>query len=666
MNLTVSTRIAGGFGVVVLLLLVISIVSLSGVGNINQNLSNVVDKATPMLQANGELISTLLEANDRVNRHRKVEVIEELSTYEGSYNEFIANYQSRKKQMLSLLAEHPDIAKPFKQSQESVDQYLEKIPVVFESHRQELELAKQISGQRSGFEDIADELDSLIYDLSEDTTETEDANEVRSIGNLIREGTISTTDALNLTEITTIEIVQKDLRAIVDSAKDKYAKLAGTSAQNSEYYAETGSALNKFQDLATGSDGLLNRYVAQLQAGQRSVDTLIQAEQNLTDAISTLRSAVVEVKKFADSSKEQAVSQVNKSRTIIIVIALIAVAAGVFISVLVISSIRKPLSQVVEVIGNIADGDLTQKIDVERSDEFGELSNSVNDLVNKLRDILGGIASGSQQLAASAEQTEAIAKQGHDSINRQREQTELVATAMAEMTATVNEVANSANSTLQEVQGANSETQTGQSIVKRNIATINSLASEIESASHVINKLNEYSDNIGSVLDVIRGIADQTNLLALNAAIEAARAGEQGRGFAVVADEVRTLASKTQESTSEIQGMIERLQNGTKDAVSVMEKSQEEARISVDQTAKAGEALESITRAVGVINDMSTHIASSAEEQSAVTNEMHENITTISSLAEQNAQGANESLSASQQLARLAEQLQNMVSQFRL
>ncbi|WMS88712.1 methyl-accepting chemotaxis protein [Pleionea litopenaei] len=568
--------------------------------------------------------------------------------------------------MLSLITEHPEIAKPFKQSQESVDQYLEKIPVVFESHRQELELAKQISGQRSGFEDIADELDSLIYDLSEDTTETEDANEVRSIGNLIREGTISTTDALNLTEITTIEIVQKDLRAIVDSAKDKYAKLAGTSAQNSEYYAETGSALNKFQDLATGSDGLLNRYVAQLQAGQRSVDTLIQAEQNLTDAISSLRGAVVEVKKFADSSKEQAVSEVNKSRTIIIIIALIAVAAGVFISLLVIRSIRKPLSQVVEVIGNIADGDLTQKIDVERSDEFGELSNSVNDLVNKLRDILGGIASGSQQLAASAEQTEAIAKQGHDSINRQREQTELVATAMAEMTATVNEVANSANSTLQEVQGANSETQTGQSIVKRNIATINSLASEIESASHVINKLNEYSDNIGSVLDVIRGIADQTNLLALNAAIEAARAGEQGRGFAVVADEVRTLASKTQESTSEIQGMIERLQNGTKDAVSVMEKSQEEARISVDQTAKAGEALESITRAVGVINDMSTHIASSAEEQSAVTNEMHENITTISSLAEQNAQGANESLSASQQLARLAEQLQNMVSQFRL
>jgi methyl-accepting chemotaxis protein len=333
---------------------------------------------------------------------------------------------------------------------------------------------------------------------------------------------------------------------------------------------------------------------------------------------------------------------------------------------LVIKSIREPLNEVVDVIAKVAEGDLTQNIDVHREDEFGNLSNSMNHLTSKLREILGNIAESSQQLASSAEQTEAIARRGHESINTQREQTELVATAMAEMTATVNEVANSANNTLREVQGANEESNIGLTIVRDNIDTINRLANEIERAAQVINKLNEYSDNIGSVLDVIRGIADQTNLLALNAAIEAARAGEQGRGFAVVADEVRTLASKTQESTSEIQGMIERLQTGTKDAVSVMEKSQVEAKVSVEQTAKAGKALESITRAVGVINDMSTHIASSAEEQSAVTNEMHENITTISSLAEQNAQGANESLAASQQLARLAEQLQRMVAQFKV
>lgn len=666
MNLTVSARIAGGFGVVVLLLLVISIASLSGVRGINRTLESVVDEATPMLRASGEMISTLLEANDQVNRHQKSESLSDLPAFEERFEVLRSNYESQKKQLFGLVSNHPGLLRTFRQSQESVDAYLAKVPDVFNTHRRALELADAVSDKKSDFEDVADELDSLVYDLSEDISSQDDIKLIQSIGNLIREGTISATDALNLDNQNTINTVNKDLQAIVDSAMSKYQELSRGPAAGSEYYGEMGTALNNFKALATGGNGLLGTYLSQLSSSSLSLNTLLEAEQSLASAIAELREGVKGVKQFADQSKEQAVDQVAGTQSLIIVLALIAIVAAVFISILVIKTIRQPLSAVVEVISQVAEGDLTKTIDVHREDEFGTLSDSVNDLVSKLRGILGNIAESSQQLAASAEQTEAIARQGHESINRQKEQTELVATAMAEMTATVNEVANSANSTLQEVQGANEETNTGQTIVRDNINTINRLASEIEQASHVINKLNEYSDNIGSVLDVIRGIADQTNLLALNAAIEAARAGEQGRGFAVVADEVRTLASKTQESTSEIQDMIERLQTGTKDAVSVMEKSQSEARISVDQTAKAGQALESITRAVGVINDMSTHIASSAEEQSAVTNEMHENITTISSLAEQNAQGANESLSASQQLARLAEQLQQMVAQFKL
>ncbi len=666
MNLTVSARIAGGFGVVVLLLLVISIASLSGVRGINRTLESVVDEATPMLRTSGEMISTLLEANDQVNRHQKSESLSELPSFEERFEVLRSNYENQKKQLFGLVSNHPGLLKTFRQSQESVEAYLGKVPDVFNTHRRALELAVSVSDKKSDFEDVADELDSLVYDLSEDISSQDDIKLVQSIGNLIREGTISATDALNLDNQNTINTVNKDLQAIVDSAMSKYQELSRGAAAGSEYYGEMGTALNNFKALATGGNGLLGTYLSQLSSASLSLNTLLEAEQSLAAAIAELREGVKGVKQFADQSKEQAVDQVAGTQSLIIVLALIAIVAAVFISMLVIKTIRQPLSAVVDVISQVAEGDLTKTIDVHREDEFGTLSDSVNDLVSKLRGILGNIAESSQQLAASAEQTEAIARQGHESINRQKEQTELVATAMAEMTATVNEVANSANSTLQEVQGANEETNTGQTIVRDNINTINRLASEIEQASHVINKLNEYSDNIGSVLDVIRGIADQTNLLALNAAIEAARAGEQGRGFAVVADEVRTLASKTQESTSEIQDMIERLQTGTKDAVSVMEKSQSEARISVDQTAKAGQALESITRAVGVINDMSTHIASSAEEQSAVTNEMHENITTISSLAEQNAQGANESLAASQQLARLAEQLQQMVAQFKL
>ncbi len=666
MSLTVSARIAGGFAIVVLLLLVISIVSVSGVNNINSNLSSVVDKATPMLQSSGELISSLLEANDKVNRHQRSSDAGELSEFASNFDELKAGFEKQQKIMERLSVEHPDISKLFKQSKTGSDLYFAKVPEVFALHNQELELSKKVLSLKSNFEDVADEIDSLVYDFAEDQASANSRETIQSIGNLIREGTISSMDALNLDNTSTINTVFKDLKFIVDSVSEKFSSLASTEAVNSDYHSELEAALKKFKALAEGDKSVLALYLHQLDSGVQAKGKLQEAEANLSDAISQLRNLVAKVKLFADESKNQALDQVDSSQFIIIVMSLVTGIVAVLISVLVIRSIREPLSQVVHVIGKVANGDLTQTINVKRQDEFGTLGDSVNDLVTKLRDILGGIASSSQQLAASAEQTEAIARQGHESINRQREQTEAVATAMAEMTATVNEVANSANNTLQEVQGANEETGKGQNIVRQNISTINRLASEIESASSVINKLNEYSDNIGSVLDVIRGIADQTNLLALNAAIEAARAGEQGRGFAVVADEVRTLASKTQESTSEIQDMIERLQNGTKDAVSVMEKSQHEAQVSVDQTAKAGEALELITRAVGVINDMSTHIASSAEEQSAVTNEMHENITTISSLAEQNAQGANESLAASQQLAQLAEQLQRMVSQFKL
>ena len=275
------------------------------------------------------------------------------------------------------------------------------------------------------------------------------------------------------------------------------------------------------------------------------------------------------------------------------------------------------------------------------------------------------ISSSSQQLSAAAEETSAISLQSNVSIGQQKEQTDMIATAMTEMTATVDEVASSASNTLREVQNANQEASAGQQVVQDNISTINGLASEIQRAADVINKLDEYSTSIGSVLDVIRGIADQTNLLALNAAIEAARAGEQGRGFAVVADEVRTLASKTQESTSEIQEMIERLQSGTQEAVEVMKSSTQEAQNSVEETAKAGESLVKITNAVNIINDMSSHIASAADEQSAVSREMHENILSISQAADQTAQGATENLAASQDMAKLAVNLQGLVSHFK-
>jgi methyl-accepting chemotaxis protein len=237
---------------------------------------------------------------------------------------------------------------------------------------------------------------------------------------------------------------------------------------------------------------------------------------------------------------------------------------------------------------------------------------------------------------------------------------------MNEMTATAAEVARNAASAAEAAHHAEAEAQQGTKIVQNTIAAINSLSAEVGSANEVIKKLKADSEQIGKVLDVIRSIAEQTNLLALNAAIEAARAGEQGRGFAVVADEVRTLASRTQQSTAEIQKMIEILQSGAIDSVRVMEAGKLRAEEGAAQAAKAGDALARITRAVVTINQMNTQIASAAHEQSAVSHEIDNNVNNISQAATTPAEGAQRTVVESQELARLAKHLQELIKQYKV
>ena len=224
----------------------------------------------------------------------------------------------------------------------------------------------------------------------------------------------------------------------------------------------------------------------------------------------------------------------------------------------------------------------------------------------------------------------------------------------------------SASMTLTEVHSAHGDVTGGSEVLSRNIARFEGLAADIKNAADVIQKLNDDCKNIGGVLDVIKGVAEQTNLLALNAAIEAARAGEQGRGFAVVADEVRTLASRAHDSTAEIEDMIARLQSRAGDAVQVMEKSEGEATRSVDSITEAGEALDKVAVAINTIRDMSTQIASAAEQQSVASQTQLESITAIATVAEDTATGAQESQTASEELAKMAEIQRSLVGKFKL
>jgi len=326
----------------------------------------------------------------------------------------------------------------------------------------------------------------------------------------------------------------------------------------------------------------------------------------------------------------------------------------------------KPLSCLIDNMQHCGDGDLTVAIREDGFKDVVDMSHGLKQLVGSLKHQIELINTSSTELTSASDHVSDITDKTNQGILRQQTETDLVATAINEMTATVVEVARNAADAARAATDADAESQNGIQVVEKTIGAIGELASEVEAAATVIQKLEDDTVKIGAILDVIRGIAEQTNLLALNAAIEAARAGEQGRGFAVVADEVRTLASRTQESTQEIQNMIETLQKGAHDAVDAMNSNQSKANETVSHANETSESLKQISTSIHTISDMNAQIATASEEQTAVTEEINRNVINISQIADDTAEGARQTMESSQQLTGLAQKLLADVNQFKI
>ncbi|MCQ2993732.1 methyl-accepting chemotaxis protein [Pseudomonas syringae] len=461
------------------------------------------------------------------------------------------------------------------------------------------------------------------------------------------------------------QLVRYEVRGYTGNSNEKTEQAA---------FSQLETSIKNVDKLKTVFNATYGTEVAQLEASLRNYLTLVQAYKNANDTIVSARKDMTaqgyEIVNLGEElSKIQrslAAQDTTKARSMQIGGAVLALLLGIFAAIIITRQITRPLQQTLEVVNRIASGDLTHTITITRRDELGVLQQGIQRMGATLRDLISGIRDGVTQIASAAEELSAVTEQTSAGVNNQKIETDQVATAMQEMSATVHEVARNAEQASVAAATADTQARDGDKVVGEAITQIEKLASEVLRSSDAMTLLEQESDKIGKVMDVIKAVAEQTNLLALNAAIEAARAGEAGRGFAVVADEVRGLAQRTQQSTEEIESLIAGLQNGTRQVSQIMLGSRALTDNSVALTRKAGTSLESITQTVSSIQAMNQQIAAAAEQQSSVADEISRSIVNVRDVCEQTAEASEETAASSVELARLGGQLQMMVGHFKV
>lgn len=460
-----------------------------------------------------------------------------------------------------------------------------------------------------------------------------------------------------------------------DSTKEKLQSLGKNLDARFDIYEKLASTSKEKQLFA-----ILKENKSTLYATQAQVIELVAAEE--TDKAKKLfmgqqvplfdrmlgqtQELIDENQKGANQSIADSAQVYRKSKLLIVCVTAIAVVAAIALSITISQSITSPIAEALVAIETITSGNLTQQINSYGTDEPARLLAGLSVMRNQLKQTIGEIHSSSAQLAAASEELSSVAEESTRNLHAQNDEIQQAATAVTEMSAAVDEVARNAIGTSEASEQSAELAQVGLEKVRQTVKSIEHMNLEVLKSAGLVSGLADQSQEIGKVLDVIRAIAEQTNLLALNAAIEAARAGEAGRGFAVVADEVRALAHRTQVSTREIEEMIAKIQNGSSAAVSAMKGSAELTDTTLSVAKQAGDALVDIERNSGSIREKNILIATASEEQAAVAREVDRNIITISDLSTHTAAGANQTSAATSELARLASNLSHLVSRFRV
>lgn len=668
-NVSIKYKVIAGFGLMQLIILVIAASALFSLSNTEDDVVSIAEEVQPAVLSASELEFRLEKANSSLGFY--------LLSQEESHKQ---QYQASLQRVDAILAELRDMS--LVKSDANISAQVESIAADVESYKayqdRMLHLATSTADNLPGTKYTSENLSpisqqmlqlvsSMIQTESEESASAKRRQLLLELENL-RYGWSNVMNGLRAylafrqdSSLNEIKLYRESVEASLERVKKFGDSLTFDQAD----------ALEQFIPLKDKFFDHLKKMIA-IHGGDawRTDSHLIRTEVGpLLDSVGgKVQALVTDLRKQINTTSGDLVDQVGNTNKLVTTLLIIGLVLGFVIAWAIKTAVVSPLNQALNAMSEIVggDGDLTRRLDDSNQDEIGKLAHGFNMFASVVHHIIKEITGYTERLNHSADRLTIITEETSQGAERQQQQTDEVVTAVNEMAATGQEVAKNTGAAAEAAQHADAAAADGRRVVGKTIEVIDALARDVAKAADVINHLEHDSEAIGGVLDVIRGIAEQTNLLALNAAIEAARAGEQGRGFAVVADEVRTLASRTQESTAEIQSMIERLQTGAREAVGVMQKGKTSADQSVTQAAKAGSALEIISQAVATINQMNIQIASAAEEQNAVAEEINRSVVAISQITDQTAAGAQQTASASNELNQLAEQITGLVRQFKV
>ncbi|MGB6213515.1 methyl-accepting chemotaxis protein [Pseudomonas sp. PS02303] len=628
-NVSVNRKLGIGFGLVLLLTLLITFTAWTG-------LTGVMSR--------GDKLGFIASLNDLTKDLRLARLDYEMRRGEqgpGAVNDLLSQLDTGL-QTARKLIEQPADAAMIDQQLAAVSQYKQAFIAMTQAgaHREDA---------RSKLGATADNAVARVAEVEKSMLQGDsvaDFNSVIDLSKLIQQArfqvrgyTYSGKTEAEQPALDAIDNALKNLESLPSKLPEQHiANLQQASDSLKAYRA----AVSQFRDSQVASAAALKRMAAQ-------GDTLLDVSKKLTVSQTIVRD-----------------TDAAHAKNLLLMATVLALAFGLLAAWAITRQIVVPLNQTLKVAERVAAGDLTQNLVSERRDELGQLQRAMQNMTLGLRELIGGISDGVTQIASAAEELSAVTEQTSAGVNSQKVETDQVATAMNEMTATVQEVARNAEEASEAAVAADQQAREGDKVVGEAIAQIERLALEVGNSTAAMGDLKRESDKIGSVLDVIKSVAQQTNLLALNAAIEAARAGEAGRGFAVVADEVRSLAQRTQKSTEEIEELIVGLQTGTQQVATIMDNSRSLTDSSVELTRRAGSSLESITRTVSAIQSMNQQIAAAAEQQTAVAEEINRSVLNVRDVSEQTSAASEETAASSVELARLGTHLQMLVGRFKV